>query len=142
MKNRKGLTVIELLVAVVVFALLVTMLVPGLGSFFSRLEVHTALRAVTAGLSAARYQAIRDNRPVRAEVSGGKLLLSRDDGLGWQVIRSFELGNKLSIRANSRPVFSPLGNVSPLCTITLQKERRVWRVVVSMYGRVKVYGGG
>jgi hypothetical protein len=36
----------------------------------------------------------------------------------------------------------PLGNVSPLCTITLQKERRVWRVVVSMYGRVKVYGGG
>jgi Tfp pilus assembly protein FimT len=142
MKNRKGLTVIELLVAVGVFALLVTMLVPGLGSFFSRLEVHTALRAVTAGLSTARYQAIRDNRPVRAEVSGGKLLLSRDDGLGWQVIRSFELGNKLSIRANSRPVFSPLGNVSPLCTITLQKERRVWRVVVSMYGRVKVYGGG
>ena len=77
MKNRKGLTIIELLVAVGVFALLVTVLVPGLGSFFSRLEVHTALRTVTAGLSAARYQAIRDNRPVRAEVAGGKLLLSR-----------------------------------------------------------------
>ncbi len=58
------------------------------------------------------------------------------------MIRSFELGNKLAIRANSRPVFSPLGNVAPLCTITLQQERRVWRVVVSMYGRVKVYGGG
>ncbi len=72
MKNRKGLTVVELLVAVVVFALLVTVLVPGLGSFFSRLEAHTALRTVTAGLSAARYQAIRDNRPVRAEVVPGK----------------------------------------------------------------------
>lgn len=142
MRNRMGLTVIELLIAVVVLSLLVTVLVPGLESFFARLEVHTALRTVTAGLSAARYQAIRDNRPVRAEVSSGKLLLSRDDGLGWRVIRSFELGDRLAIRANSRPVFSPLGNVSPLCTITLQKERRVWRVVVSMYGRVKVYGSG
>lgn len=142
MKNRKGLTVVELLVAVVVLALLVTVLVPGLGSFFSRLEAHAALRTVTAGLSAARYQAIRDNRPVRAEVGGGKLLLSRDDGSGWRVIRSFDLGDRLAIRANSRPVFSPLGNVSPLCTVTLQQKRRVWRVVVSMYGRVKVYDGG
>jgi prepilin-type N-terminal cleavage/methylation domain-containing protein len=142
MKNRKGLTVIELLIAVSVFALLVTVLVPALGSLFSRLEVHAALRTVTSGLSAARYQAIRDNRSVRAEVGGGKLLLSRDDGSGWQVIRSFSLSEKLSIRANSRPVFSPLGNVSPLCTITLQKERRVWRVVVSMFGRIKVYGNG
>jgi type II secretion system protein H len=142
MKDRKGLTVIELLVAVVVLALLATVLVPGLGSFFARLEVHTALRTVTAGLSAARYQAIRDNRPVRVEVSGGKFKLCRDDGLGWQVIRSFELGDRLAIRANSRPVFSPLGSVAPLCTITLQQERRVWRVVVSMYGRVRVYGGG
>jgi type II secretion system protein H len=142
MRNRKGLTVVELLVAVVVFALLATVLVPGLGSFFARLEVHTALRTVTAGLSAARYQAIRDNRPVRVEVGGGKFQLSRDDGSGWQVIRSFDLGDRLAIRANSRPVFSPLGNVSPLCTITLQQERRVWRVVVSMFGRVKVYGSG
>ena len=142
MKNRKGLTVVELLVAVVVFALLVTVLVPGLGSFFARLEAHAALRTVTAGLSAARYQAISDNQPVRAEIVSAKLLLSQDLGLGWQVIRSFDLGRKVEIRANSRPVFSPLGNVSPLCTITLLQERRVWRVVVSMYGRVKVYGKG
>lgn len=142
MKNRSGMTLIELLAAIAVFALLATVVLPGLGPFFSRLEVHSALRAITSGLSAARYQAIRDNRPVRVEVSGVRLLLSRDDGLGWRVIRSFELGGRLAIRANSRPVFSPLGNVSPLCTISVLRERRVWRVVVSMYGRVKVYGGG
>jgi Tfp pilus assembly protein FimT len=140
--NKKGVTIVELLVAVGLFSLLIMVIVPGLGAVFSRLEVHTALRTVTSGLSAARYQAIQDNQAVRAEVSGGKLLLSRDDGSGWRLIRSFELGNKLSIRANSRPVFSPLGNVSPLCTITLRKDQRIWRVVVSMYGRVKVYGNG
>jgi type IV fimbrial biogenesis protein FimT len=140
--NKKGVTIVELLVAVSVFAMLVTVLIPGLGSFLMRLEVHTALRTVTSGLSAARYQAIRDNRPVRAEVVPGKLLLSRDDGQGWQVIKSFELGGKLRISANSRPVFSPLGNVSPLCTITLVARQKIYRVVVSMYGRLKVYGKG
>jgi len=142
MKNRSGLTVVELLVAVGVFALLVTVLVPGLGSFFSRLEMHTALRTVTSGLNAARYQAISDNLSVRAEVVPGKLLLSQDDGSGWRVIRSFAISEKLAVRANSRPVFSPLGNVSPLCTITLESRHKVCRVVISMYGRIKVTANG
>ena len=140
--NKKGLTVFELLVTVGLFSFFVTMTVPGLRSLFARLEVHEALCTLTSGLNAARTLAIRDNLPVRAEVVPGKLLLSQDDGAGWRVIRSFALGGKLAVCANSRPVFSPLGNVSPLCTITLQKERRVWRVVVSMYGRVQVRGNG
>jgi len=140
--NKKGVTIVELLVAVGLFALLVTVVLPGLASFFSRLEVHTALRTVTSGLSAARYQAICDNQPVRAEIVSGKLLLSQDLGLGWQVIKSYDLGRKVEIRANSRPVFSPLGSASPLCTVTLRQQQRVWRVVVSMYGRVKVYDNG
>jgi prepilin-type N-terminal cleavage/methylation domain-containing protein len=140
--NRKGLTIVELLVAVVLFAVMLTVALPGLASFVSRLEVHAALRALTSGLSSARYQAIRDNLAVRAEVVPGRLLLSQDRGGSWQVIRSFELGAKVAVQANSRPVFSPLGGASPLCTITLRQRQRVWRVVVSMYGRVKVYGNG
>ena len=140
--NKKGLTVFELLVTVGLFSFLVTVMVPGLQSLFVRLEIHTALRTLTAGLNAARYQAIRENRPVRAEIVPGRLQLSVDDGSGWQVIRSFPLSEKLAIRANSRPVFSPLGNVSPLCTITLEARQKVYRVVVSMYGRIKVYGNG
>ena len=139
--NRKGLTVFELLVTVGLFSLLATVMVPGLQSLFARLEVHTALRAVTAGLNAARYQAVRDNQPVRAEIVPGSLQLSVDNGVGWQVTRRFPLSDKLSIRANSRPVFSPLGNVSPLCTITLETRQKAYRIVVSMYGRIQVYGG-
>ncbi len=142
MENNRGLTVMELLVTVGLFALLVIVTFPGLESIFFRMEVHSALRTVTSALSTARYTAIRDNRSVRAEVVSGWLRLSRDDGQGWQVIRSFELGRKVAVRANSRPVFSPLGFVSPLCTITLEKQKRVWLVVLSMYGRIKVYGNG
>ena len=53
--NKKGLTVVELLVTVVLFAFLITAVFPGLQSFFARLEMHTALRTVTAALSTARY---------------------------------------------------------------------------------------
>jgi len=140
--SEKGLTVVELLVTVSLLALIVVAAAPGLQSFFSRLEIDDGLRTVTAALSTARYQAIRENRPVRAEVVPGGLRLSVDDGQGWQVSRCFALSAKLSIRANSRPVFSPLGNASPLCTITLEKEKRVYRIVLSMYGRIKVYSNG
>jgi Tfp pilus assembly protein FimT len=140
--NKKGLTVVELLVTVGLFAFLVMAIVPNMKSFFTRLEINTGLRTVTAALSTARYQAIQENQPVRVEVVPGRLLLSVDNGQGWQETRSFDLSEKLSIRANSRPVFSPLGNVSPLCTITLEKQKRVYRIVLSMYGRIKVYENG
>jgi hypothetical protein len=96
---------------------------------------------VTAALSTARYQAIRENQPVRIEVVPGRLLLSVDNGQGWQVVRGFALSEKLLIRANSWPVFSPLGNVSPLCTITLEKDARIFRIVLSMYGKISVHSG-
>ena len=138
--NRKGLTVFELLVTLGLFSFLATVVLPGMQSLFARLEMHAALRAVTAGLNSARYQAILESRPVRAEIVPGRLQLSVDDGPGWRVTRSFPLSEKLAIRANSRPVFSPLGNVSPLCTVTLESRRKICRVVVSMYGRIQVYG--
>jgi Tfp pilus assembly protein FimT len=140
--NKKGLTVVELLVAVGLFAILLVTAVPGLQAFFIRLEINTGLRTVTAALSTARYQAIRENQPVRVEVVPGGLLLSVDNGQGWQVMRRFDLNGKLTVHANSRPVFSPLGNVSPLCTITVTRLRKVYRVVLSMYGRIKVYDNG
>jgi Tfp pilus assembly protein FimT len=139
--NKKGLTVVELLVTVGLFAFLVVTVFPGLRSFFTRLEINAGLRTLTAALSTARYQAIRENRPVRAEVVPGCLRLSVDNGRGWEVVRSFDLSSKLSIRANSRPVFSPLGNVSPLCTITLQMRKKIYCVVLSMYGKISVRSG-
>jgi prepilin-type N-terminal cleavage/methylation domain-containing protein len=139
--NKKGLTVIELLVTVALFAFLLLGVLPGLQSFFIRLEINSGLRTVTAALNTARYQAIRENQPVRVEIVPGRLQLSVDSGQGWQVTRSFDLHGKLKVHANSRPVFSPLGNVSPLCTITLEKETRIFRIVLSMYGKISVHSG-
>jgi Tfp pilus assembly protein FimT len=139
--NKKGLTVVELLVTVGLFAFLVVTAFPGMQSFFTRLEINTGLRTLTAALNTARYQAIQENRPVRAEVVPGCLRLSVDNGHGWEVVRSFDLSSKLSISANSRPVFSPLGNVSPLCTITLEMQKKIYRVVLSMYGKISVRSG-
>jgi len=142
MTNRRGLPVFELLVTVGLLWLLLLVAAPALGSFFARQELHAAMRSVTVGLNVARCQAIRDGRPVRAEVAGGFLRLSRDDGAAWTEIRRFELGGKVDASANARPVFSPLGDVAPLCTIRLRGRKRSCRIVVSMYGRIRVYESG
>lgn len=140
MRNRSGMTVVELLVAIGLFWLLLLGLAPGLQSFFARMEARSVLRAVTSGLSTARYKAIRDNRPVRVEITDNRLLLSQENGPGWREVCRFDLSSRVSVRANGRPVFSPLGSASPLCTITLENRERICRVVVSMFGRVRVYG--
>jgi len=140
--NKKGLTVFELLITVGLFSFLVTVMVPGLQSFFVRMEIHSGLRTLTSALSTARYLAIQNNQPVKVEIVAGRMQLSVDNGQGWQVTRSFALSDKLSVSANSRPVFSPLGFVSPLCTITLERQKRIYRVVLSMYGRIRVYENG
>lgn len=141
MRSERGLTILELLVALGIFWLLLLATAPALNSVLARLEMHAALRAVTSGLGVARYTAIRDNRPVRVEVANNRLLLSQQAAQGWREIRRFDLGRKLAVRANNNPVFSPLGFVSPLCTITLEKEKRVYRVVLSMFGRIQVQSG-
>ncbi len=141
MTDRRGLTVIEVLVTVALFWAVMLLAAPALGSFLSRLEFHSAVRGVVGGLSAARSHAICGCEPVRAEVSGGRILLSRDRGDGWRVFRGFDLGKRVAVSANGRPVFSPLGNAVPLCTVTLRDGRHACRVVVSLYGRIRVYGG-
>jgi Tfp pilus assembly protein FimT len=141
MSSRRGLTVVEVLVTVALFWAVMLLAAPALGSFLSRLELRSAVRGVMSGLSAARSHAICGCEPVRAEVAGGRILLSRDRGAGWRVFRSFELGNRVMVKANGRPVFSPLGNAAPLCTVTLKDGRHACRVVVSLYGRIKAYEG-
>lgn len=138
--SRSGLTVVELLLTMGLLALMLLVAVPGMESFFVGLELHDGVRTVSAALGTARCRAILDCRPVRVEVVPGRLLLSADSGLGWQEFRCFVLPPKLAVKANSRPVFSPQGNAAPLCTIILEKQQRVRRVVLSMYGRIKVYG--
>jgi prepilin-type N-terminal cleavage/methylation domain-containing protein len=140
--NKRGLTAVELLLAMALLALLFMVAVPGIQAFFVRLELHSGLRTVSAALGTARCLAILDGRPVRVEVASGRLLLSADDGPGWREFRRFDLPSGLAVKANSRPVFSPQGNAAPLCTIILEKQQRVRRVVLSMYGRIKVYGNG
>lgn len=140
MANRRGLTVIEVLVTVALFWAVMLLAAPALGSFLSRLEFRTAVRGVMIGLSAARSHAICGCEPVRAEVAGDRLLLSRDRGEGWRVFRGFDLGKKVTVKANGRPVFSPLGGAAPLCTVTLRDGRHACRVVVSLYGRIRAYG--
>ena len=80
--RAKGLTLSELLVAIAVAALLVTLGLPAFMGTFERVRVHGAFSALTASLASARLAAVSRGRAVSVCPSRDGKLCRRD--LIWE----------------------------------------------------------
>jgi hypothetical protein len=127
-----------MLVTITLLSLIVTMSIPGLKSFFSRMEVSNALRTVTCAFSAARYESVRKNRRVKVSMKGEKFFLMEKKGGYWKEFRSFQLDKAVSVSMNASPVFSPYGSVAPLCSVYVENVNYRYKITISMAGRIKV----
>lgn len=137
--NRRGISVVELLVSVTLFSFLITFAFPGMKALFNQLELTRNIRTVTAALQHARYQAILRNQPVKVECQGLQLLLKIKQQTGWQPLQQFLLSDNAHLSMNASPVFFPSGYASPLCTVQLQVNNHRVRITLSIMGRIKVY---
>jgi Tfp pilus assembly protein FimT len=135
---HKGITLLELFIALGIISLALTIMVPGFKSFFSRMEIHNGLRAMTSALSTARYKAIMMNKRVKFTIEGDKIVLKEEISNQWQAFMHFDLEEKVSYSINASPVFSPAGSVSPLCSIYVNNETYKYKITISMAGRIKV----
>jgi Tfp pilus assembly protein FimT len=137
-RNRKGITLFELFIALGIISLALTIMVPGFKSFSSRMEINNGLRAVTSALSTARYKAIMMNKRVKFTIEGEKIVLKEKKSNQWQEFMHFDLEKKVSFSINASPVFSPTGSASPLCSIYVKNKTYSYRITISMAGRIKV----
>lgn len=137
-RTRKGITLLELFIALGIISLALTIVVPGFKSFYSRMEINNGLRAVTSALSTARYKAIMMNKRVKFTIEGDKIVLNEKESNQWQAFMHFDLEKKVSYSINASPVFSPAGSVSPLCSIYVNNETYKYKITISMAGRIKV----
>lgn len=137
-KWQRGFTVVELLVVLFILGIIITWGVPKFRSFFARVEVNNGVRTVTLGLNSARYMAINMNRSVKCCVEGNRVVLKKKVAGAWEEFRGFDVAEKVILSANSSPVFSPLGSVSPLASFYVQNERMHFKITISMAGRVKI----
>ena len=77
-KNQQGVTLIELLIAIAIVAILAGIAVPNFTTWLQNTQIRTATEAVKNGLQLARAEAIRRNEPVN-------FVLSSVTGTNWTV---------------------------------------------------------
>jgi Tfp pilus assembly protein FimT len=137
-KRSRGISFLELFIALGIISLTLTMTVSGFQSFYRRMEINNGLRAVTSALSTARYRAIWMNKRVKFTIEEDKIVLKRKESSQWNAFMHFDLEKKVSYSINASPVFSPGGSVSPLCSIYVSNKTYCFKITISMAGRIKV----
>lgn len=145
-KNRKkitwlrGITLVELFTTVGLISMLLVFGVPGLKSFFNRMEITNGIRTVTAALSTARYHSFLSNKPVKFSIKGKRIVLQcKSLSSTWEMLKDYEFDQKVTVSTNANPVFYPLGSVSPLCSIFIENSNYKYKVTVSINGEIRTF---
>ena len=134
----RGITMVEMLVALVILSLVICLIVPGLNGYFSHMEINDGLRAATSALQTARYRAIRHNKRIKLQFNKDRFLLLEKQGRYWKKFYEFKPVRNITLTMSAYPVFSPFGSVSPLCSIYVENQHRKYKISLSMAGRIKV----
>ncbi|GGD05000.1 GspH/FimT family pseudopilin [Halopseudomonas salina] len=111
--RSRGFTLIELMVALAVFALLIGIAVPGFGSMIDQQRMSTGLNNLGLGLTMTRDEAVRMNRtltlaPISGDWNEGWVIFvdTNNDGVpdgGEKVLRHLPPDTQLRVHAN-KPV--------------------------------------
>ena len=133
-----GITILELLVGVMIGMMILTSSFSITTSFLSRIEISSAVTAITSYLNNARYLSLSESRKVRFKLSENEIQLQILDDHEWKNLRSTTIKGKLDITANASPVFSPTGSASPLCSIKVSNKNYCRIITLSFAGRIKV----
>jgi type IV fimbrial biogenesis protein FimT len=70
-RRQRGLTLLEMMVAIAIVAVLASLAVPGFGATLSRLHLKAAAERVAADLSEARFEATRRGQAVHLHFEPG-----------------------------------------------------------------------
>lgn len=76
-RKSSGLTLVEIMIALVVFSILIAMGLPSFAAWMQNVRIRTAAEGVLNGLQYARTEAVRRNTTVEFSLSG--------TGAGWTV---------------------------------------------------------
>lgn len=89
--NQRGVTLIELLIAMAILAILLGVAVPNFTTWLQNTQIRTATESIKNGLQLARAEAIRRNEPVN-------FVLSSATSTGWTVstVAGIQIQQRLS----------------------------------------------
>lgn len=132
-----GMTVIELLVASVVFGMLALMAVVTLGSLAPRFNLDNGARLTAMGLIQARMQAISRGHTMEVTFATDTLTIIDTDNAD-EILAHVNLPSGITISAGSDATFTPLGIVPVPRTITVSNGDDSRNVSVGLTGEVQI----
>ncbi len=135
---RPGFTLIE---AVIVLSLMGTLVYMGTSSFLSlipKYKLESAMWDIRSTLNAARYRAVFENASIRVRFGGGQWEMEKYDAArkAWVSCRKRSVDG-VRVEANNAPVFTALGTVGSLATITIANSWGTYKITLAISGRIK-----
>ncbi len=136
-KKNSGLSLIELLIYFLLLSIIFSFCVLSFKSFKRESEITNGVRTVIAALNTARYNAVKEYEKIKVCQNNNKIFLQKKIDGNWETYKTFELKGSLILKFNNSPIFSPMGSVSPLCSIYIKNEFKQYKSSISMAGRIK-----
>ena len=141
--NRKGVTLIELIVVIVIIGIGAVLFAPNIGAWLPNYRVRSAARDVVSTMRTAQVKAVSTNMTYRVSLTQtpASYVLQYQNTLGnWVtegVTQNFPSG--ISISANFIAVFNP-NSTSSSGSLTLQNTRQTVRrlTVTPSTGRITI----
>jgi type IV fimbrial biogenesis protein FimT len=117
-RKQQGFTLVELVVAIAVFAILLLLGMPAYTAWMQNSQIRVSAEGILNGLQTARAEAVRRNQPILFQLSGtgaGWSVALNSDGTVLQIRPDFE-GNKTAVvtptpSSASEVTFGTLGQV-------------------------------
>ncbi|OGQ06523.1 MAG: hypothetical protein A2026_03860 [Deltaproteobacteria bacterium RBG_19FT_COMBO_46_12] len=113
--NKRGVTLIELVVVFAIIAIGAVLLVPNMGPWIANYRLRTATRDITSTLRVAQMRAVSNNTNYQVLIAGGSYTLQRDSlGLLWvnegeakTLPTGITINNNTFVNPANNPLFRP-----------------------------------
>lgn len=144
--NKRGVTLIELVVVIAIIAIGALLLVPNMGPWIQNYRLRTAARDIVSTLRTAQMKAVSNNMTyqVSFNVGAGTYVLQRNTGGGWVdegAAQTLPTGIRINDPAptNNPLTFSP-NSSSNGGTVTVKNTRNSERkiTVLPSTGRITI----
>jgi prepilin-type N-terminal cleavage/methylation domain-containing protein len=139
MKNKRGFSLVEVLVASFIVALILGVASTSFLNLAPKYKLYSAVREINSRLNYARYKSIFEGVKVRIKFDQHTYAIETydEEKNEWKREREYFLRG-VTLQANNSPVFHPVGTVSNLASIYISNSWGKHKITLAISGRIRI----
>ena len=139
MKNKNGFSLVEVLVASFIVAIILGVVSTSFLNLAPKYRLNSAAREINSRLNYARYKSIFEGVKVRLKFDQHSYTIETydEEKNEWRRERQYFLRG-VTLQANNSPTFHPVGTVSNLASIYISNSWGKYKISLAISGRIKI----